>query len=168
MITSGLFAGTTIVTYNSTRTPSISLMSTQPKLESVSVDLLAASASILSYKTSESHRMKIGRNLRTNMDGAASRFTEDLVKVSLRLSRIYSIAVKREKIRACDWLKRPTELTSGSSTATKSTPSTRPALYMFCDRGEATQPPREASGWLTLCRLYPSIELEVYRTIRTS
>ena len=64
-------------------------MSTEPKLESVSVDRLAASASILSYRTSESHRMEIGRNLRTNMDGAASCFAEDLADVSLRLSSVF-------------------------------------------------------------------------------
>ena len=89
MITSGLFAGTTIVTHNSNCTPSISLTSTEPKLESVSVDRLATSASILSYRKSESHRMKIGRNLRTNMmDGGASRFA-DLADASLRLSGVF-------------------------------------------------------------------------------
>ena len=144
-------------------------MSTEPKLESVSVDRLPASASILSYRTSESHRMGIGRKLRMNMmDRAASR--EQRISQTPRsdpLAYLFNSCQAREN-QSMRRVKTTTELTSGSLAATKSTPSTCPALYMFWDRGEATQPPREASGWLTLCRLYLSIELEVYRRIRTS
>ena len=63
--------------------------SCEPKLESVSVDRLAASASIMSYRTRESRRMKVGENLRTSMDEAASRFAEDLADVLLRLSSVF-------------------------------------------------------------------------------